>query len=178
MLQLITDLRIILPVTSEDLIRNLPIVAEDYITAASQQATLFMEAARFRVAKMRKVSTATANVETLESAAALIVRNRRDEDGKKPTEGFVKDSLNANKKIRQAREERDNAYAEEELSKLILEAYRHRRDAIRVIADHANYEGMQEAHELNKLAERKRVRDEVMRLDKKRREVERDDPPF
>lgn len=165
---------------SKDLIAKIPIVAENYIAAASDQPVLFMEAARYRVAAMRQVAQATANVESAESHLALKIRNRRDEDGKKPTEGAVKDALNGSPRIKEARAARDKAYAVEELAKLILEGYRHRRDALRIIADAQHFEGMKESYELDRIQTRNKARETAQRADKARQAlaIDDDDVPF
>jgi hypothetical protein len=168
-------------VTVDELIQKIPIVAENYIVAAAEHPVLFMEAARYRVAKMRDVAKITALTESIESKAALRIRNSRDfEDGKKPTEGFVKDSLNANVKVKQARLARDRAHAEEELSKLILEGFRHRRDALRIIADAQHIEGMKMSHETDKMQVRDKAREAALRADEARRRlaIDDDDIPY
>jgi hypothetical protein len=158
-------------VDSKSLIAKIPIVAENYMQDAANQPALFMEAARYRVAAMRGVAQADANVEAAESRLALKIRNRRDEDGKKPTEGAVKDALNGSPRIRAARDARDKAHALEELSKLILEGFRHRRDALRIIADSQHIEGLKAGHEVDRMLDRNQARLTAQRAEASRRRL-------
>jgi hypothetical protein len=158
--------------TARQLIEKLPIVSEDVLAEAAVQPQLFMEAAQYRIEKMRGRSQASAELEQNRSRIALKVRAEKDPTGKKPTEGAVMARVELSATTKQFRQNHDDACAKEEFSKLILEAYRMRRDAIRILADHMLYNRTTNEAELNHIEESRQLRSKARQLLKARAAVD------
>ena len=160
--------------TSRELISKLAIVGEDILSEAAKQPLLFVDAAAYRVAAMRKRATAVAAIE--QKRAHLVLRKRAEKDdlGKKVTEGEIKANVEASKIIASLRHDVDRAYETEEFAKLIIEAYRMRRDAIRIIAEAENFGRMSGSKEIENIEQRKKMVSQVRTLEARRRRVERD----
>jgi|SRR5215471_17703801 len=161
--------------TSKDLIAKLAIVDQNILAEAASQAILFMDAAMYRVAAMRKRAEAVAAIETRRAQLVLKKRAEKDDVGRKVTEGEIKASVEATKIIGVLRAEVDRAYEKEELSKLILEAYRQRREAIRVIAEAENLGLIRGSKEVENIQQRQKMVSNARDLERKRRRMERDE---
>jgi len=163
-------------ITSDQLITQLSVLDENILAEAARQPALFIDAARYRVSKMRKRAQANAALEARWSHLALRIRARKDDEGgKRMTEAALKATVESQKSIKMLRSDLERAYAEEEFSKLILEAFRMRRDAIRIIAESQNIEGIRGTKELEHIEQRKRLRNEAARLEAKRNRARVDD---
>jgi hypothetical protein len=160
-------------ITSAVLIKRLPLVDENILAEAAKQPMLFIDAARYRVAKMRSRLKSEATLEYATAAVALKIRVRRA-DGEKLTEGAVKAKVAKNLSLRTLRTACDDSTAREEFSKLILEAYRMRRDGIRIIADAHNYEGVKESSELQRIETRRKMVKRARALEEKRLSLHED----
>lgn len=130
--------------TGKDLLGQLPVLDENILAEAVRQPLLFVEAARYRVQKMRKRALAGAKLEAERARIALKIRNKKNAQGDKMTEGALKERLETSPLIQNLRRASDAAYEEEEWAKLILEAYRQRNSAIKVVAEAETYEGHRE----------------------------------
>lgn len=157
---------------SEVLIERLGIVEENILQEAALQPQRFVDAAKYRVAKMRKVSAASAAVDYKKSKLALQIRANKDAEGTKPTEGYIRERIEASQHIVALRVELEKAYAEEEFAKLLLEAYRMRRDAIRVMADYQNMQGMSEMREVDRAESRRKMLKAATELHKRRKKLD------
>lgn len=160
---------------TKELIRRLAIVDQDILSEAAKQPQLFMDAAAYRVAAMRKRARAVAEIEQKRAHLVLRKRAEKDEMGRKVTEGEIKASVEATKIIAELRDQVDRAYEVEEMAKLILEAYRMRRDAIRVIAEAENLGLMRGSKELENIEQRKKMVQQIRTLESRRRRLEEDD---
>jgi len=162
-------------INSETLISHLALVDENILAEAARQPILFLDAARYRVAAMRHRAQANAELDYRRSRIALTIRARKDASGeKKFTEAALKEKVESQTAIRELRDKTERSYEAEEFSKLILEAYRMRRDAIRVIAESQIAEGMRGSKETDQIA-RDQVRASARRLEEQRRIAEAED---
>jgi hypothetical protein len=153
----------------DELLEEVPVIEEDVQREAVKQVELFVKAARLRVEAMRKQHRAGAELEAKKAGLAVAIRNKKNLLGEKITEGALKEKLEMHSLVRKLREESDQAYEHEELAKLVLEALRQRRDAIRVIADMQAYEGMREGAEVERISQRKKLVGEVRKIQSRRR---------
>ena len=155
--------------TSDQLIKELSVLDENVLAEAARQPALFIDAARYRVSKMRKRAQANAALEARWSHLALRIRAQKNEEGERRlTEAALKASVESRRSVKELRAGLERAYEEEEFSKLILEAYRMRRDAIRIIAEAQNIEGIRGTKELEHIEQRNRLRKEAECLDRRR----------
>ncbi len=116
---------------ADALIEKIPLVDENILEEAARQPMLFVEASRYRVDCMRERARADAHFDYLTARIATLIRDRYRDVGRKISEAQVKELVGSNKKLRLARATLDRALEEEEFSKLLLDAYKQRRDAIR-----------------------------------------------
>ena len=163
--------------SAQALIAKLALVDENILADAARQPLLFINAARYRVSTMRRRATASAALDAGRASLALRIRAKKEGDGgKKFTEAALKEKLENHSAVRALRADLDRAYEGEEFSKLILEAYRMRRDAIRVIAESQNIEGMRGGHEVERAEQNKKLRSRARRLEEQRRYLEAASP--
>ena len=158
-------------ITSAELIGKLPLVAENIFAEAAQQPILFVQAAEYRIGKMRNRARASATLEQHQASVALRIRGKKDPEGKKATEASIKEQVELNATTKQLRERHESAHAQEQFSMLLLEAFRMRRDAIRVLADHALYNRPRESSELDQIEESVQLRNQARHLGRERRKV-------
>lgn len=119
-----------------DLIDTLDFSDEDIESAATQQPGLFLEAARFRVQKMRQRAQAEFRLDLAAANRAVQLREIKSEDGKKVfTEPAIKERVMKTKKVRIIRRKMERAFEAEEFGKLLVEAFRQRKDAIKIVMD-------------------------------------------
>jgi hypothetical protein len=134
------------PTDFDELISKLQIVEESAVHAAAEQPMLFIKAARARVQTMRTLMTAESRFEQIGAELAQDFRR----SGEKTTEAGIKERLAIHPDIIEAEKLVRHASAQEELSKLLVEAYKHRRDAIRVIAEANIVEGNSQINEFDR----------------------------
>ena len=161
--------------TAKSLVAKLAVIDEDIKREAAEQPQAFIAAARYRVDKMRNRAAAVAKYEEHRASLGLRMRARRDSGGKKPSEGNVKDAVESNSLTQKLHAEMQVAYAYEEFAKLLLEAYRQRRDGIRIIHEAQLAEGGGEMREVLRNEERNRSKKRAIALDRQRRGLEADD---
>ena len=119
----------------DDLIKGLSFSDEEVVDAAKMQPTLFLHASRLRIQTMRNRVAAEARLQAERAERAGKFRMRGKEAGERVTEGQVQERLARIPEIIKLTKEVTDAEEYEEWSKLLLEAYRMRRDALKVVAD-------------------------------------------
>jgi hypothetical protein len=128
-------------VTLEDLLDRLYFPEEEIQQAVLEQAKLFLAAADYRVKKMTARQSAAYALERLRAGYSLQVRKKfqaANAGGKRNvTEGYIKDTLERVEAINSAQEVLGQAESLEEWSKLVLEAYKQRRDVLKILAQFA-----------------------------------------
>lgn len=149
------------------IIESVAIVAENVNTEAIRQPMLFIEAAQYRVATMRVRARAKAELEVFEAEFSFKVR-KAGQGGERITEGHVKARLVRHPKRQRLQAVLDRAEEQEELGRLILEAYRHRRDALKIIAEGQIAEGIKESSEIEKAEQHRRLSLEARKLHSRR----------
>lgn len=151
----------------ERLIQNLKVLDTNIIAEAVRQPSLFMKAADYRVSKMRARASIGARLDYERAHTATKFRNAKysgDEDAKKLTEASIKERVDASPVIRRLREKNDRAYEREELSKLLVEAYRQRNSAIKIVAEIQGFEGSSAVGELERRQQRRVLVNKARRL--------------
>jgi hypothetical protein len=128
---------------------NVDFSVEDVAEAAAKQPRLFLAAVDFRIAKMQELSAAEMVMEETSAERELAIRKEAQQGGDKITEGNIKARLTLDPKVMLVNRKYHEAKSLDERAKLVLEAYRMRRDSIDVIG---NLSGAERAME--KLLER------------------------
>lgn len=159
-----------------EIIRKLPIINENIMMEAANQPLLFMEGAKYRIAKMRVRADALAQLESEKALVGLKLRSQRDETGKKAhTEDGVKARTERAVIKSGARAKLDRAYEFEELSKLLITALQQRSWAIRTIAEAENIFGMREDKDVSRIQENNAMRKQARELTLRRSKLGDDD---
>ena len=109
--------------------------AEGLEQAALEQASLFLRAGVARVQAMRRANAAKANQKLNRALIDAEVRVRLTATGAKVTEDKVDAEVTRDTKYQAFTRAVDKAEEEEEYLKIVLEAFRMRRDSLRVIQD-------------------------------------------
>jgi hypothetical protein len=137
---------------------------EDITRAAVETPSLYLSAGRFRVQKMRLRLKALHRLDIAAAEAGLRIRKEKDSKGKKLyTEPQVKEKIVLSPEVRMKRKRLDRAYEEEEFGKLLVDAFRYRKDVVRMIVDGNLAEG---AGELRN-AKENMVRSDMKEMGKK-----------
>lgn len=119
--------------TVKHLLASLDFSPEDVVRAASSNPRLFITAGEYRIACLRRKSAADMNVDRIAAMTELEIRNLANERQEKVTENHVKALLQIDDVLTDAKKELAEADANDEWAKLLVEAYRMRRDVIEVI---------------------------------------------
>lgn len=114
------------PVDVLSLIKQLDFSEEEVEHAAMEQPGLFLEAARIRVQKMRKRAQAKMAFEAESARTRLHIAG---------TVQHKKDKSILVKSVRIAERRYEAALREEEFAKALMEAFRERKDATKIIVD-------------------------------------------
>jgi hypothetical protein len=123
------------PVDVPALIEKLDFSEENIIMANREQASLFLEASRYRVKRLRATIQAEAAYDTEKANAALYFRRQRRSVKRSTTEAEIKEQVVIDEPAQAARAKYDKAQVYEEWAKLLLEAYRQRGHAIKTLAE-------------------------------------------
>ncbi len=155
--------------TAKRLIAALAVLDENILAEAARMAKLFGKAAEYRVDKMRIRMQADAALEICDAKLTLMYRARGSGKGK--TEAYFKARTTLHPRHRRLATAKETALQREELAKLILDAYRMRRDAIKIIADHRPYAGMREEAMLEQGDQRRRLHKRASSLESRRKHI-------
>jgi len=146
-------------VEKEDLLERLAFTQEEVEDAALEQAKLFMAAATYRVDKMRKRQEAEMRADNLRVDYSIKMRVKF-KGQKGMTEGAIKEMVQRVPEIRQAEEELAKTKRMEEYSKLLLDAYEHRRSSLKILTQfafmHDTFSGQSEVDKMKRMRERMR----------------------
>lgn len=156
----------------DQLLQDLQIIDENITAEAVRQPLLFIAAARYRVDMMRKRAQLSAELDAVRVGLAISIRNKpvEDEDGKrgKLTEGAIKERIERQPKVKELREALDRAEENEEMAKLILEAYRERKSSINIIAEMQIFEGGKEGADVEREEQRRKLSRRVRTIQDRR----------
>ena len=122
------------PIDLKALIAGLDFSEENIVIANREQPSLFLEASRYRVKKLRARIQAESLLESERARAAMVYRKKKATSGG-ITEAYIREKVSVNAEALDAREHLDRAMVHEEWAKLLLEAYRQRGHAIKTLAE-------------------------------------------
>lgn len=134
------------PVDLQGLIEKLDFSEENILAANREQPSLYLEASRYRVKKMRGRIQAESNLKAEEAKAGLFLRAKKKLNPKAGvTEGYIKDKIFVHPAVMEARQRYDDTQVYEEWAKLFLETYRQRGRAIQTLAELLGAEAIAQA---------------------------------
>lgn len=138
-----------------DLVQQLEFAEEDITRATREQASLFLQAARYRIQTLRRKIQKESAYESVCSQVSIKLRQakRAADDKNKPTESAIKNRINVDPSVVAARREFERTIVYEEFAKLLVEAFRQRRDACRILAEIMGAESNAHARALRSEAE-------------------------
>lgn len=153
-------------VNLEDILERLAFSEEETQQAALEQAKLYMAAASYRIAKMRKRQAADMALGNLQVDTSI--RMRLKYKGKPGvTEKFISERVSASQEIREAEAIAAKAKRLEEWAKHLLEAYEHRRSSLKILAQFAFMDDtFSGKSEVNRLAEKRERLKKQLRRDR------------
>jgi hypothetical protein len=122
------------PVDVTRLINRLDFTMESLVAAELEQAKLFEEVARYRVQALGAFTAAELRRDQVRAETELTIRKRAAAADEKITEGNVKAQIETDAFVRKAEAFVITTRKRDEYSKLLVEAYRHRRDAMQDVA--------------------------------------------
>ena len=147
----------------EDLLNRIDFSPENVVDAAAQNPGMFVEAIRYRVETMGARNAAKMSWERVQAEHELLIRKTAKDLGEKMTEGAIESLLLVDEDVTEARHAFDAADESDEFAKLLVEAFRMRRDSLQVVGNLMRSElSLQSAVEAGagKLAEtRRRLKD-------------------
>jgi hypothetical protein len=120
-------------VNIKEIVDHLAFEEEDLQTAALEQAKLYMAAATYRVKQMRHRQEAEMHLDNLRVDYGLKLRMKY-KGQKGTTERFINDMIERVPEIRTAVSEVAKAKRFEEWSKLLLDAFEHRRSSLKILS--------------------------------------------
>jgi hypothetical protein len=123
------------PVDLAGLISGIDFEDEEILNASKVQGDLFLQASRLYIQKMRSRTMREARLKELTSIHSLRIRERLQENGGRVTEGHVTAKLDRRPTIKKAKQRLERAKLHEEFCKLLLEAFRMRRDVLKIVGN-------------------------------------------
>ncbi len=118
----------------KELVKRLAYTEESVMLAGQDQATLFKLAADHRIAAYRVLQHAQNEFDRVQAATELAYRAEAVALGEKMTDSIAEAKVASNTKIVELQQKLSDAKTEDESMKLLLEAYRQRRDSLEVVA--------------------------------------------
>lgn len=156
------------PVDIFKILKELDISQETLSQAALTQGRLYMEAARFYVQAIKNAAQAKARLEERKADRAQYFRKR----GMKKTEGQVKELVALSPSVKKLQIKCIEADEKEQYGKLLLEALKMRRDAIRILSEVVEDEARSELRLMKEKKAKRELQEVKNRLSHKYREEE------
>jgi len=117
------------------LLRKLDFQDTEVVAAAQEQSILFFEASKLRTQKARIRMNREAIVDLVKSEVLLSERATLMEAGESFTMGSLNAQVTVHSDYQKATRRLRMAIEEEEAAKLLLDAYKHRRDALKIVLE-------------------------------------------
>lgn len=121
------------------LLQELDFSPEHVIEASVKQARLFSLVAEHRASCAGRRYSAKAKYELVRAEKALAIRRRAAKRGERVSEGYIAERAQVDPAVQAAQTAMAEAEKAEEYAKLLVDAFRMRRDSIRVVADMVAY---------------------------------------
>jgi hypothetical protein len=123
-----------------ELLTQIDFSTDNVVAAAAGNPRLFVRAVDFRVQAMRKRSAVKMAWEKAQAEADLDIRANARQSGEKITERYIEEQVLLDPTVSRLAKAFSQADELEEYSKLIVEAFRMRRDCLRIVGDLAREE--------------------------------------
>lgn len=123
------------PIAAEvsHLLSNLDFTPEDVVMAAATTPRLFIRAGEYRIDRLRERNQAKMVMEQIEADRSLTLRKEAAAAGEKLTEKNLEAQVTLDVEVVQAQQRYFAADEHDEYAKLVVEAFRMRRDCLEII---------------------------------------------
>jgi hypothetical protein len=128
------------PVNVRTLLNKIDFSPDNVVEAASVNPGLYVRAIEYRLQCLTEKSRQDMNHKRLRAETELEIRRHAKANDEKITEDHIKAKLLLNKDVSAAGEQAQQAETMDEYSKLVVEAFRMRRDSLRIVADMSRQE--------------------------------------
>jgi hypothetical protein len=122
------------PSLLDSILARIPFTEETISQACLNQSPLHTDAARYRTTAMRRRNEADASLIKMKAQTAIDLRIQFEGEGRKMTEAKLKEVLDLEPAIVEARLQLAHAEENEEWAKQLLEVMKGRREMVRVLA--------------------------------------------
>jgi len=119
----------------QSLLTKIDFSPENVVSAAAENPILFVQAIQFRLSCLQKYNVAKMNWERTRADAELRLRQNARESGEKITEKNIEALLLQDEDVIASRIEFARADEMDEYSKLVVEAFRMRRDCLKIVGE-------------------------------------------
>lgn len=126
-----------LPETSPaaELLEEIGFSTDNVVGAAAVQPGLYVRAINFRYLAMRRRSAAKMAMEQMEAEVAQTLRREALADDRKITEAIIREGVVLDPDVAEKTRAFSDADEMDEYAKLVVEAFRMRRDCLRIVGD-------------------------------------------
>ena len=118
-----------------DLLARIDFSTDNVVAAAAENPVLFVKAIGYRLQCMRERSAAKMLWEQGQAGADLTIRSDARKVGEKVTERFIEEQVLLDPAVADMAKKFTEADELDEYSKLVVEAFRMRRDCLRIVGD-------------------------------------------
>ncbi|MDE1971423.1 MAG: hypothetical protein KGI50_07660 [Patescibacteria group bacterium] len=119
----------------DELLKRLAITSNQIEQEALDQPLLFSSLANFYSSSFREMLRAKAKLEEREAELGILFRQKRKDSDSRITEREITDLVTKSKTVRELRKNYEEACEKEVYAKLLIDAYKMRRDSIRIVAE-------------------------------------------
>jgi hypothetical protein len=147
----------------DELLANLEFSPESVVTAACEQPKFFVQAVEYRMLTYGAATRARMAFDSGEAARALDLRHQARISGDKMTEGNLKELLLTDEAVMELDRLQHAAEEEEEWAKLLVEAFRMRRDCLKIVGELVGQEQATRQYYENSADKMTRAREDLKR---------------
>ena len=123
------------------LLNRIDFSPDNVVEAATMNSVLFVEAIEYRLRCLEDKTRHEMEAKRICAERELAIRKEASERGDKVTEGTIKAMILVDQDAIEATSRYQDAEVYEEYSKLVVEAFRMRRDCLRIVAEMLRSEG-------------------------------------
>jgi len=123
------------PTSITALLAKIDFSPDRVVDAAAENAVLFVEAIHYRLECLEDSTNTKMEWEKARAERSLEIRKEASDNGVKTTEAGVEALLLVDKRVSKLAQDRAKAEIQDEYSKLVVEAFRMRRDCLKIVGE-------------------------------------------
>jgi len=117
----------------QELLDKIDFSSDNVVGASAETPRLFIKAGEYRIQCLRERNRAKMEHERIQADRGLVLRDEAIRNGDKMTEGKLEALLLMDKRVSTTLEDLNTADENDEFAKLLVEAFRMRRDVLEII---------------------------------------------